>query len=365
MPASDSPGQSVNCTMNENSNSPPLDSAPELESWEESRSGAWAGRGFLHQHMVSALILVRQWAGLAPPGYLVPEGFDDCVIELSDRRIWLQIKSRKDATFREAEVRGILDAVDGRAARLPNGSDIRSTVILEQPRTNKVEAHIAQIFDDEAGRVFICRRPDEEVVRLLLTKLEVAEVIAQGLASDLYKLVADASAQNSSLSFDERRRISTTEVDRRIFERLEAEDPSAIDHALLSGALEPVDFATPLNEPDFYRGVKVKPGHVAANLVLDRPNDVKRVLDTFWRRRHVLVSARRERGNRHWYGWRPLLLPVSCDGIRSREWQPQPMPRPLSGLSVPADLARFLRLVWYSTKSFRRTATFGMCSSGS
>ncbi len=284
-----SPVQPVSSTMNENSNSPPRDSAPELESWEESRSGAWAGRGFLHQHMVSALILVRQWAGLAPPGYLVPEGFDDCVIELSDRRIWLQIKSRKDATFREAEVRGILNAVDGRAARLPNGSDIRSTVILEQPRTNKVEAHIAQIFDDEAGRVFICRRPDEEVVRLLLTKLEVAEVIAQGLASDLYKLVADASAQNSSLSFDERRRISTTEVDRRIFERLEAEDPSAIDHALLSGALEPVNFATPLNEPDFYRGVKVKPGHVAANLVLDRPSDVKRVLDTLWRRRHVLV----------------------------------------------------------------------------
>jgi len=277
--------------MNENPNSPPLDSAPELESWEESRSGAWAGRGFLYQHMVSVLILVRQWAGLAPPGYLVPEGFDDCVIELSDRRIWLQIKSRKNATFREAEVRGMLDAVDGRAARLPNGPDIRSTVILEQPRTNKVEADIARILDDEAGRVFICRRPDEEIVRLLLTKLEVAEVVAQGLASDLYKLVADASAQNASLSFDERRRISTTEVDRRIFERLEAEDPSAIDHALLSGALEPVDFTTPLNEPDFYRGVKVKPGHVATNLVLDRPNDVKRVLDTLWRRRQVLVSG--------------------------------------------------------------------------
>ena len=142
---------STNCTMNGNSNSPPLDSAPELESWEESRSGAWAGRGFLYQHMVSVLILVRQWAGLAPPGYLVPEGFDDCVIELSDRRIWLQIKSRKDATFREAEVRGILDAVDGRAARLPNGPDIRSTVILEQPRTNEVEADIARIFTMRPG----------------------------------------------------------------------------------------------------------------------------------------------------------------------------------------------------------------------
>ena len=53
----------------------------------------------------------------------------------------------------------------------------------------------------------------------------------------MYKLVAAASAKNASLSFDERRRISTTEVDRRIFERLEAEDPGVVDHALLSGVL--------------------------------------------------------------------------------------------------------------------------------
>ena len=93
------------------------------------------------------------------------------------------------------------------------------------------------------------------------------------------------------MPFDKRRRISTTEVERRIFERLEAEDPSAIDYALLSGGLEPVDFTTPVDEPNFYRGVKVKAGHVAANLVLDRPNDVNMVLDALWQRRHVLVSG--------------------------------------------------------------------------
>ena len=38
-------------------------------------------------------------------------------------------------------------------------------------------------------------------------------------------------------------------MERRIFERLEAEDPSAIDHALISGALEPVDFTTPVEDP--------------------------------------------------------------------------------------------------------------------
>ena len=168
---------------------------------------------------------------------------------------------------------------------------IRSSVVLERHCTGIVEADIDQILSDNAGRVFICRTPGEEIVRLLLAQLDVADVIARGLASDLYTLVADASAENATLSFDERRRISTTEVDRRIFERLEAEDPTAIDHVLLSGVLEPVDFTTPVQEPDFYRGVKVKPGHVAAELVLDRPKDVRGVLDALWRRRQVLVSG--------------------------------------------------------------------------
>ena len=241
--------------------------------------------------MVSALILARQWAGLAPPGYLVPEGFEDCVVESFDRRIWIQIKSRNDATFRDAEVCGILAAVDDKLAKFKDGTDIRSAVILEKPQTKKVETNIGRLFDDEGRRIFVCETPGDEIVRLLSTELKIAEVIAEGLASALYRMVADAATDNASLPFDKRRRISTTEVERRIFERLEAEDPSAIDSALLSGALEPVDFTTPVDEPDFYRGVKVKAGHVAANLVLDRPNDVTKVIDALWQRRHVLVSG--------------------------------------------------------------------------
>ena len=200
--------------MNEDSNSTPGRKLPKLETWRESRSGAWAGRGFHYQHMVSALILVRQWAGLVPPGYLVPEGFEDCVVESSDRRIWIQIKSRNDATFREAEVRTILAAVDDKVAKFKNGTDIRSAVILEKPRTNRVETDISRLFDDEGRRIFVCGTPGDEIVRLLSTELEIAEVIAEGLTSDLYRLVADAAADNAFLPFDKRRRISTTEVER-------------------------------------------------------------------------------------------------------------------------------------------------------
>ena len=212
-------------------------------------------------------------------------------MEFADHRIWIQIRSRKDAPFRETEVRDILEAVDAKAANLPAGPEIRSAVILEQPCTGIVEAGIDRVLSHDSERVFICRTPGEEIVQLLLTQLDVADVTARGLSDDLYKLVADASAKNASLSFDERRRITTTEVGQHITERLKAGDPTVIDHALLSGVLEPVDFSTPVHEPDFYRGVKVKPGHVAAKLVLDRPKDVRELLDALQQRRQVLVSG--------------------------------------------------------------------------
>ena len=274
-----------------NISSSPVNTQPALEAWNESRSGAWTGRGFHYQHLVVALILVRQWAGLAPTGCLVPEGFEDCVVEFSDRQIWVQIKSRKNAKFGNAEVQDILATVDKKVAKLRNRTGIRSAVILEQARTNETESDITRLFDDTTQKLFICEAPDEEIVKLLSTRLEIAEVIAEGLANDLYRLVVDASTANASLPFSKRRKLSTTEVEFRIFERLKAEDPSAIDHALATGAIEPVDFTTPVNEPDFYRGVKVKVGHVVANLVMDRKDDVKKVVDSLWRRRYVLVTG--------------------------------------------------------------------------
>ncbi len=263
----------------------------ETEQWKKSRSGAWAGRGFHYQHLISTLLLVRQWAGLAPSGYLVPEGLDDCVVELTDRNIWLQIKSRKDNAFNNTEVQTFLTATRTKATAIKGVKENYAAVILEHPRTGRNEAGIDQIFVGEAPFVFACAEPGAECVKLLSAQLDTAEVIAGGIVSDLYRLVAEASQENASLPFEQRRKISTTEIERRIFERLEAEDPSAIDSAVTSGALEPVDFKRSISEPAFYQGVKVGPGHVAAGLVFDRPDDTDTVIRTLRRRRHVVISG--------------------------------------------------------------------------
>ena len=264
---------------------------PTIEAWRQSRSGAWAARGFHYQYLVSTLILLRQWAGLAPTGHLVPEGLEDCVIESHDYNTWIQVKSRNHGNFHEAEVRGILDVVAAKVVRFSTLHHIRTAVILEQPPTGIAAAHIDQLFDGGSGEVFLCSSPADDILDLLSSRLSVAPVIAQGIASDLYRLVADASAANAALSFDNRARISTTDMERRILDRLEAEDPSAIDEAIISGILAPVDFTTPVDEPSFYQGVKVRPGHVAAGLVLERRADVHNVVDSLKQRRHVLLSG--------------------------------------------------------------------------
>lgn len=262
-----------------------------LEYWKNSRSGAWAGRGFHYQHLISVLILVRQWAGLAPSGFLVPEGLEDCVVELADHDIWLQIKSRKDNTFNDTEVQKFLSAIRSNAKRINGDTEIRAGVILENQRTGITEAHIDQLFLDKWPSVFVCESPGEEATKIVTKQVDTAEVIACGVINELYRIVAEASQANASLTFEQRRRISTTEVERTIFQRLEAEDPSAIDRAMASGTLEPVDFTSVISEPSFYRGVKVTPGHVAAGLVLDRPADTHVVVRTLRLSRHVVLSG--------------------------------------------------------------------------
>lgn len=259
--------------------------------WKQSRSGAWAGRGFHYQHLFSVLILVRQWAGLSPTGVLVPEGQEDCVIELPDRDIWLQIKSRKEGTFSSGEVQAVMVEVKGKAGLVKNKKKIQFAVGLEKPCPEALGNGIDQLFESHIESILVCREPEKEIIALLTEQLSAAEIITDGIVSDLYKLVADASAANASLSFDKRRRISTTEIERRIFERLEAEDPSAIDAAFVSRALEPVDFVTPVSDPSFYQGVKAQPGHVSSGLILARHNETDKVITSLKSRRHVLIAG--------------------------------------------------------------------------
>jgi hypothetical protein len=304
------------------------------EAWTKSRSGAWASRGFHHQHLVSTLILIRQWAGLAPSGYLIPEGLEDSVIEISSQEFWLQIKSRKEGDFSKREVDQILSGVNAKAAAIKANSRRKVFVVLEKPCSGLKNTDIGQIFDSKNEQIFVCDSPSSECIQILTNQLEIAEVIAEGIVSDLYKLVASASEENTSVSFENRRRISTTEVTHRIFERLEAEDSSAIDSALASGIVETIDFNIPVTEASFYMGVKVKPGHVAAGLVLERPLDRENVTKKLRQRRQVLLTGPSGAG-------KSALLWLSVNDLVGEFRWYQISPRAVS--ADAGDILRFIR----------------------
>ncbi len=262
-----------------------------IEAWKKSRSGAWAGRGFHFQHLFSTLVIVQQWAGLAPSGNLVPEGLEDCVVEMPDGEYWLQIKSRKEGEFSETEVKKVLEEVRSKANSVRKAVQPEALVVLEQPCSKIDTISINDLFGKSQHKVLVCHSPQDKIIKVLADQLNVAEIIAEGILSDLYHLVASASEENVSLDFENRRRISTTEIEHRIFERLEANDPSAIDHALYSGLLAPVDFTKAKVEPTFYQGVKVSPGHITSGLVLNRERDKQSIISSLQKRRNVLVSG--------------------------------------------------------------------------
>ena len=265
----------------------------DASAWKQTRHGARAGRGFHYQYLFSTLILVRQWAGVAPTGYIVPEGFEDCVIELPGRDVWVQIKSKLKGRFSRNYIDNIFVNLRQRARFLNDSRPKCLAVGLEQPCTDAdvSQRDVKDLLGEEAEIVVVCPDPEGQIMCLLLDTLGISECVADLLLSNLYKLVADSAADNASLPFGKRRRLSTTEVERRISESLEATDPSAIDYALHAGFLSTVDFVTPIDDPIFYRGVKVQPGHIAAGLVLDCSDQIQAIVNALKMRRHLLVTG--------------------------------------------------------------------------
>ena len=81
-------------------------------------------------------------------------------------------------------------------------------------------------------------------------------------------------------------------------------------------------------------GVKVKPGHVTANLVLNRPLDVSKVIDALRSRRHVLVSGPSGSGKS------ALVWLATTSAAGQMRWYDQ-----ITGLATAADAEAIIRFV--------------------
>lgn len=273
-----------------------------------SRAGSNAGRGFRYQDAVSAWLAVEIWAGQRAPAIVIPEGGDD--IELrGDTISFVQVKSRREhlGNYTEGETAGNIEDLWSRSlgsAPQPERLELvleREVASLgpldDQPAARSIEGPISARLSKFSGAhdllpktsIIVATSPQEWAISLIVDQLSCTPIAAQMCFADLLVRVGSLADDNGRLASENYRGLSTSETETLIRDVLAAIDVDAIERALRDGVCEPVDFLTPLNDPDFYLGVDVEPGHIAAGLVSERPRSRSALVEGIEQRRAALV----------------------------------------------------------------------------
>ena len=94
---------------------------------------------------------------------------------------------------------------------------------------------------------------------------------------------------NGRLKPEDYQGLSVSDTETIIRDTLVAVDVNAVERAISEGVCEPVDFLTSLDDPNFYLGVDVEPGHLAAGLVSERPRTSLALMEGIEARRAALI----------------------------------------------------------------------------
>lgn len=273
-----------------------------------SRAGSNAGRGFRYQDAVSAWLAVEIWAGQRAPAIVIPEGGDD--IELrGEATSFVQVKSRREhlGDYTEGETAGHIEDLWKRwlgSAPQPQ----RLELVLERevaglspldgyPAARLIEGPINNRLAKLSGSsdllprtsIVVAKSPQEWAICLIVNRLNCAPIAAQMCFAELLVRVGSLADANGRLAPENYRGVSISDTETAIRDVLAAIDIDSIELALRNGVCEPVDFLTPLNDPNFYLGVDVEPGHIAAGLVAERPRTRAALVEGIEQRRAALI----------------------------------------------------------------------------
>ena len=288
------------------------------ELWKRSRSGASAGRGFRFQDAAAAAAAVLCWAGRIQGNAVVPEGFDDFVIESGDGELYVQTKSKasEDREFSTADIAGVLAKPPRSFFEAEPGKAIRAVLIDRRFGGQSFEDWDCRIAGDpalaarfqpsiaanlvDAAKVdqvlsystFITWiSPGDLAASAIAERKNVPLAAARSCVHSLIALMGNRAGINASTTFEKRARVTVGEVDKEIDSVLSLIDWNAIEPAFRSGVAEHVDFGTPTPESAYYLGVSTQAGHVAAGLTFPRDTVVNTVIDSIFSNRRVLITG--------------------------------------------------------------------------
>lgn len=131
--------------------------------------------------------------------------------------------------------------------------------------------------------------PQQRAIDLIRERLGCSPLAAQMCFAELLVKIGVLADDNGRLAREHYRGLSISDTEAAIAGVLAAVDVAAIEGALKEGICEPVDFLTPLEDPTFYMGVDVEPGHIAAGLVAERPSNRVAVMAGIEDRRAALI----------------------------------------------------------------------------
>ncbi len=273
-----------------------------------SRAGSHAGRGFRYQDAVAANLAVMIWADLRTPAIVIPEGGDDIELRGSDS-VFVQVKSRREHLGEYQTGKTLSDISDlwnRRDGTVPHPD--RLELILErgvEGLTNQSDPAIATAIDGKLSKelqdlpnaasllkktkLYIMASPREAAIQAICDKTGCRPIAAQICFADLLKRVGDLADANGLLQAEDYQGLSVSDTEHAITELLHVLDVEAIEQAIQQGLCEAVDFSTPLDDPNFYLGVDVEPGHVTAGLVSERPDARRTVSQGLETQRAALI----------------------------------------------------------------------------
>ena len=246
---------------------------------------------------------------------LIPEGFDDLQLDAPEP-VQMEVKSRQEHLGPFPMGRAASHIVDAWLRHTDRfGTDRRLVVVLEQgivgwggaPEDHLVEIPVARLVEEIEGLgaslaagVASRGRPPTVVDELKIgttllicswddliagTECHLGIVVknlpkaALGvIGRDLQSMVAAAVDANAEAGFEARTGLDRTGLVDKINSLAELIDLDSIEYALVQGICGPVNRQPIAIGDAYYEGVSTQPGHVAAGLVVPRPDLVVRNL---------------------------------------------------------------------------------------
>lgn len=306
------------------------------------RHGSNAGRGFRFQDAVAAWLVVRVWAGIDAPATIIPEGNDDIERRGSAGSGLIQVKSRREhmgeTPLSKAKdyLKDLWTRHDKFAPACASMELIleRSIVdhLVESGGTIVPNARLRSMLPGGArGGALLAKtavrhmpEPHEAAIATIADRTSCSPLAAEICFAQLLVEIGSLSNQNGRLKSPDYRGLSASDTEHIITTTLEAVDIDAIEQAITDGACEAVDFLTPLDDPEFYLGVDVQAGHVAAGLVVPRLEPEADLANGLELRRAALIAGpsgagksaimwRTAHGLRHTVRWYRLLRVEQSD----------------------------------------------------